>query len=59
MNQHVVESRNPTTCPHCKRDIRSRVLIIHDPQPDGSERSMWHCQECRAEWPREPAKEET
>ena len=58
MNQHVVEERNPTTCPHCKRDITARVLIIYYPQPDGTERSVWYCQECKGEWPRETITQE-
>ena len=54
MNQHVVEGRPITICPHCHKDILGRVLIIYYPLPDGSERSRWHCQECKGEWKREP-----
>src|SRR3712207_6783395 len=54
MNQRTENGRTITICPHCHRDISGRVLIIYYPQPDGSEVSMWHCQECKGEWPREP-----
>jgi hypothetical protein len=55
MNQRVEGGHTITICPHCKRDISGRVLIIYRPLSDGDERPVWHCQECRREWPTEPA----
>ena len=53
MNQYVVEGRTITVCLHCQRDISGRVLIIYWLTADGSEESVWHCHECKGEWPHE------
>ena len=53
MNQHVENGRTITICPHCHKDISGRVLIIYRLTANSSETSVWHCQECRGEWPYE------
>ena len=58
MSQCAEAGRTLTICPHCRKDISGRVLIIHLPTSAGDDWSVWHCQECRGEWPREPAAKE-
>jgi hypothetical protein len=58
MNQSVEEGSTFTICPHCHKDLSGRALIIYLPTSAGDDWSVWHCQECKGEWPREPARTE-
>jgi hypothetical protein len=52
-DQRVEEGCTATVCPHDKRDILGRVLIVHYWEGGGRKGSMRHWLECKGEWPRE------